>query len=103
MRSINTEPESTALTAAVEVLKRCWNSACSRIRQGSGYRAQEFTEEKTMQATKLKMVQKAEKLKAPLLDPTFKYINAAATDVQSTWRKFGWTPPSAVKERHEAR
>lgn len=103
MRSINTEPGNTALTAVVGVLKKCWNSACSRIRQGSGYRAQESTEEKMMQVTKPKRAQKAEKLKAPLLDPTFKYINAAATDVQSTWRKFGWTPPSAVKERHEAR
>lgn len=27
-----------------------------------------------------------------ILDPNFKYTPAAATDVQTTWRKFGWTP-----------
>lgn len=27
-----------------------------------------------------------------LLDPSFKYVPAAATDVQQTWRRYGWTP-----------
>lgn len=27
-----------------------------------------------------------------LLDPKFKYVPAVATDVQLTWRKFGWRP-----------
>lgn len=30
----------------------------------------------------------------PLLDPRFVYRNAARTDVQVTWARFGWTPPS---------
>jgi hypothetical protein len=34
----------------------------------------------------------------PLTDPRFQYVPAAATDVQQTWRRFGWTPPSQ-KER----
>ena len=33
-----------------------------------------------------------------LLDPNFKYNPAAATDVQRTWRKYGWTPPSETKQ-----
>lgn len=31
-------------------------------------------------------------MKARLLDPSFEYINAAQTNVQNTWRKFGWKP-----------
>lgn len=54
-----------------------------------------------MQTTKPKKVTKVEKLKAPLLDPAFKYVSSAATDVQATWRKFGWTPPSEVKAQNE--
>lgn len=33
------------------------------------------------------------RLYCPLTDdPTFVYYNAASTDVQRTWRKFGWKP-----------
>ncbi len=37
-------------------------------------------------------------MRAPILDPKFKYTPAAATDIQETWRKFGWKP---VKEQVE--
>lgn len=32
-----------------------------------------------------------------LTDPNFIYHNSSDTDVQRTWRKFGWTPRGEVK------
>ena len=34
-----------------------------------------------------------------LLNPNFKYVPAAATDITQTWRRFGWTPIEN-KEKH---
>jgi hypothetical protein len=31
-------------------------------------------------------------MKSRILDPNFTSVPAAATDVQATWRKFGWKP-----------
>lgn len=36
-----------------------------------------------------------------LVDPTFEYVPAAATDVMRTWKKFGWVPPSEQKAKAE--
>lgn len=34
-----------------------------------------------------------------LLNPQFKYVPAAATDVTQTWKRFGWQPIER-KEKH---
>ena len=31
-----------------------------------------------------------------ILDPSFRYVSAAATSVAETWRRFGWRPTSAT-------
>lgn len=31
---------------------------------------------------------------ARLLDPGFPYVHSSKTDVQKTWRRFGWVPPN---------
>ncbi len=45
---------------------------------------------------------KARKAPAPkrpsILDPDFIYVEAVKTDVQATWRRFGWTPLPAKRE-----
>ena len=35
-----------------------------------------------------------------LLDPSFKYIPSASTDVRATWIKFGWVPPVHSETHH---
>jgi len=36
-----------------------------------------------------------------LMNPDFKYRNSANTNVQETWKRFGWNPPSEIKEQAE--
>ena len=35
-----------------------------------------------------------------ILNKDFKYFNSSNTDVQRTWRRFGWTPVEKRDESH---
>lgn len=35
-------------------------------------------------------------MKPNILDPKFKYTKAVATNIQDTWRRFGWRPQSEM-------
>jgi hypothetical protein len=37
-----------------------------------------------------------------LLNPEFKYVPAAATDITQTWRKFGWQPIERKEKHYES-
>ena len=39
----------------------------------------------------------------PLLDPRFRYVSAAATDVAATWKRFGFNPVASAERRHRAK
>lgn len=41
-------------------------------------------------------------MRAKILDQRFKYVSAAATNVQETWRKFGWKPTSELTRADNA-
>lgn len=54
-----------------------------------------------MSNLKTKELKEKTKMRAPILDPSFKYTMSSATDVQATWRKYGWVPPSELKAHNE--
>lgn len=54
---------------------------------------------KRLKAVQIEHREQTKYIPKSLLDPEFKYVPAAATDVTQTWRKFGWTPIER-KEKH---
>lgn len=38
-----------------------------------------------------------------ILDPNFKYVTAAATDITQTWRRYGWKPIERMEKHYEGR
>ena len=46
-----------------------------------------------MNKPQLKQQKKTKPVKG-LLDSNFQYKNSSSTNVQETWKRFGWVPPS---------
>ena len=38
-----------------------------------------------------------------LLDPNFKYVPSASTDITQTWKRFGWKPIENRERHYEAK
>jgi hypothetical protein len=57
-------------------------------------------------SSKLKVVEQQHRgqteVRPSILDKNFKYYCHADTDVQRTWRRFGWTPLEKRGELHES-
>jgi hypothetical protein len=51
-----------------------------------------------MRKVKLVVPPLPQPVRPSILDPNFKYTLAAATNVQATWRRFGWKP---VEKKNE--
>lgn len=52
---------------------------------------------------KIKLVKEKEKPKAPAmaLDKDSKFVYQSGADVQKTWRKYGWVPPTEYRTDYE--
>jgi hypothetical protein len=56
---------------------------------------------KTLKAVKTEHREKTEYRPIGILDPNFRYVPAAATDVTQTWRRFGWKPIERPEKHYE--
>jgi len=61
--------------------------------------------EKTMicEQCKQQIVDDIPDLPIGLTNPHFRWVASKDTDVQATWRKHGWVPPTEQKAKHESR
>ena len=56
-----------------------------------------------VQLRKLKSVTEEKKVKpSSILNPDYKYVPAAATDITQTWRRFGWKPIEDKRKHYES-
>lgn len=56
---------------------------------------------KKLKAVKTEHREQTEVRPQSILNPDFKYVPAAATDVTQTWRRFGWKPIERKEKFYE--
>jgi hypothetical protein len=90
------------LNASLTVVAECVAGIQTVMVHGNQYLVKELLMKNTlMQLTGIKSIKKQEKLKDPLplaLDMNSRFVYASGSNVMSTWKKYGFVPPTEYRD-----